>query len=305
MRLGTGAWSNGNGNEGSSSPRLSCPNCGAALAQAAMAAGQRLARCRQCGQMLRRPFRRTWPTSPAAGRESASTAFAWTDTSAFVPTPPEAGDYLETGPNYPPPALQCPYCEHLNQDNPRMGAGQFCGNCGAHLKKTCLNCDAPMYILDHFCTRCRSDQERVKYEVEGMYWQRFNEGKRLAGLGRWQDAERELSLFFEPDPNLDREQIRQARQIYISSIAPFDGGEGLRLYNEARAALRDEEEAYERRLARRRNQRWIVLAALPVLLAVLSALTFGSWWAIFVIVPVVGVALALLILFVLANIGLG
>jgi hypothetical protein len=161
-----------------------------------------------------------------------------------------------------------------------------------------------MYVLDHFCTHCRSDQEKAKYEIEGVYWQHFNEGKRLAQMGRWADAERELGLFFNPLPGLDRDHVRLAHQIYVSSIAPYDGGEGLRLYNEAVEQLRLAQEAYRRKAQRARYGKWAAVGVVILLLAVFSAVTLGSWWAIFIIVPVASLLLIFIIWLILVHLGL-
>jgi hypothetical protein len=277
-----------------------CPACGASLPDEAFAAGQRLARCRHCSKMVRRETSQGWPSSGTLQ-----------DSAAFQPETIQQAqiqqERLQLAPSYAYPALACPYCEHLSQDGPAMRSNgqQFCANCGADLKKACLNCDEPMYILDHFCTRCRSDQEKAKYEIEGVYWQHFNEGKRLAQLGRWQDAERELGLFFNPAPGLDREHVRLAHQIYVSSIAPFDGGEGLRLYNEAVEQLRLTQEAYRQKLQRRKYQKWAAVAVAILCLAVFSAVTLGSWWAVFVIVPLASFILILVAWLILVQLGLG
>ena len=293
MRLDASAWAN----PGEASGRLRCPGCGAGLPHDALGAGQRLTRCRQCGQMVRRAVRRNWP---AAAFESFSgdRNYATIDEDAEV--------RLEVAPDYTYPALPCPYCEHINHDAPpiRVSGQQYCAHCGADLKKSCLNCDAPLYILDYYCTHCRSDQERVKYEVEALYWQHYNEGKRLADIGRWQDAERELSLFFNPHDDLDREHVRRARQIYVSSIAPFDSGHGLQVYNETMAQLRQVDESHARYMQRRKRQRWVWRAGFVVLLGIFSSIFLGSWWAVFVIVPLVALAFIILAFVLLAHLGL-
>ena len=293
MRLDASAWAT----PGEQPARLRCPGCGAGLPFEAMAAGQRLARCRQCGQLVRKAVRRKWPTT-VYETVSGDRNYATVDEDAEV--------NLEVAPGYPYPALPCPYCEHINHDAPpiRSTGQQYCANCGADLKKPCLNCDGPLYILDHYCTHCRSDQEQVKYEIEGMYWQHYNEGKRLAGLGRWADAERELALFFNPRTDLDREHVRRARQIYVSSIAPFDAGQGLQTYNEAVGHLRQADEHDRRRLERRKLQRWAWRGGAVLALSLVSWIVFGSWWAIFLVVPAVGLLLFLLVVFVLAHLGL-
>ncbi len=293
MKLDASAWSN----PGERSTRLYCPGCGAGLPFEAMAAGQRLARCRQCGKLVRKIDRRAWP---------ATIYDKLTGDQNYSGQPDDEEIRLEIAPNYPYPALPCAYCEHINHDHPpvRSNGQQFCANCGADLKKFCLNCDAPIFVLDYYCTHCRSDQEKVKYAVEAMYWQHYNEGKRLAGLGRWEDAERELSVFFNPSPDLDREHIRRARQIYISSIAPYDAGQGLQLYNESIERLRLAEEARERQLQRRQMQRWAWRGGAVVGLAVISWLVFGSWWTIFVIVPGLLLLIAVLVFLLLSHLGL-
>ncbi len=297
MRLDTDVWSYSD--EGAGQPaRWQCPSCGAGLPPEALSSGQRLARCRKCSQMLRLVSARNWPTHPS---ESAPHPLdrGYSAGSALM-------EQLEPLPGYPPPALQCPYCEHVNTDSPsyRASGQQFCANCGADLKKDCLNCDASLYVLDYYCTRCRSDQEQLKYEIEAVYWQHYNEGKRLAALGRWQDAERELSLFFGTATDFDREHLRRARQIYVRSIAPYDAGEGLRIYNDVLEQLRLLEEDSERRLQRRKRRKWVLAGAGFLLLALFSASTLGSWWAIFIVAPVVALLLVLLILFLFGSLGL-
>ncbi|MDB5079396.1 MAG: hypothetical protein JWP00_1320 [Chloroflexi bacterium] len=293
MRLDSSAWSNTGDSAG-----WQCPGCGANLPDAAFAAGQRLARCRRCSKMVHRetPQPQGWPVGPDRPLQE----------SRSFPASPSQPDRLEVAPSYAFPALACPYCEHLNQDgrSVRPDGQQFCANCGADLKKACLTCDEPMYVLDHYCTRCRSDQEKAKYEIEGVYWQHFNEGKRLVQLGRWEDAERELGLFFNPAPGLDREHVRLAHQIYVSSIAPFDGGEGLELYNEAVEQVRLSREAYRQKLQRRKYQKWVGLAVAALLLGILSAVTLGSWWAIFIIVPLASFIIILVGWLILVNLGL-
>jgi hypothetical protein len=290
MRLDTSAWSNtGDGKAG-----WHCPACGAVLPDEAFAGGQRLARCRRCSKLVRRETAQGWPVSGAF------------DGRALPPEGYAEPDRLEIFPSYPYPVMPCPYCEHLNQDGlaQRADGQQFCANCGADLKKLCLNCGEPMYVLDHFCTRCRADQERTKYEIEGVYWQRFNEGKRLAQMGRWADAERELGLFFNPAPTLDRDQVRLAHQIYASSIAPADHGDGLRLYNEVVEQLRLTGAAQRRKQQRQRYYKWVAVAAVVLLLGIFSAVTLGSWWAIFVIVPVASLLILFIGWLILVHLGL-
>jgi hypothetical protein len=291
MRLDTSAWSNtGEGRAG-----WRCPACSAALPDEAFAAGQCLARCRRCSKMVRRETTQGWPLSGPL-----------LDSRALPPEVNAVPERLEIFPSYPYPALPCPYCEHINQDGltQRPDGQQFCANCGADLKKSCLNCAEPMYTLDHFCTRCRTDQEKARYEIEGVYWQRFNEGKRLARTNRWQDAERELGLFFNPAPTLDREQVRLAHQIYVSSIAPADHGDGLRLYNEVVEQLRITQAARRRKQQRQKYYKWVAVAVAVVLLAIFSAVTLGSWWAIFVIVPVASFIILFIGWLLLAHLGL-
>lgn len=293
MRLDSSAWSN----TGESRAGWRCPACSANLPDEAFAAGQRLVRCRRCSKMVRRDTPQGWPLQPSGAIQDTRTS------------PPETSlqERLELAPSYAYPALACPYCEHLNQDGPAMrpNGQQFCANCGADLKKACLSCDEPMYVLDHFCTRCRSDQEKARYEIEGVYWQHFNEGKRLAQMGRWQDAERELGLFFNPTPGLDREHVRLAHQIYVSSIAPSDSGDGLRIYNEAVEQLRLAQQAFQNKLQRRKYQKWAAVALLIGILAVFSAVTLGSWWAIFIIVPLASFILILIGWLILIHLGVG
>lgn len=309
MRLDADTWfdPNSNGNHSETTTRLHCPSCSSALPREAMAAGQRLARCRRCGQLLRRVVgRQAWPNSSAATNESPATAFAWGNLDNTMPHFPQANDVLEIAPSHPYPALPCPYCEHLNRDNLPMRPGQqYCANCGADLKKRCLNCEASLSVLDYFCTHCRTDQERLKYEIEAVYWQRFNEGKRLAQLGRWQDAERELSLFFNPSPNVDRDEARRARQIYVGAIAPGDAGVGLALYNEAVEGLRLSYEGQQRKLQQRKIMQWSLVGVAMVGMAIFSALSFGSWWFIFIIGPAALLVVIVLLAFLLGSIGLG
>lgn len=291
-----------------------CPGCGANLPDESFAAGQRLARCRRCSKMVRRESAQNWPVSGTlrdnqlSGQPNGQPGLPLSSQQTspnFQAAPYFEQEKLEIAPAYAYPALACPYCEHINTDSPSMRANgqQFCANCGADLKKACLNCDAPMYILDHFCTQCRSDQEKARYEIEGVYRQHFNEGKRLAQMDRWQDAERELSLFFNPAPDLDRDHVRLAHQIYISSIAPYDNGEGLRLYNEAVEQGRRLVAAQRRKEQRSKYIKWMAVVAAILLLGIFSAVTLGSWWAIFIIVPLASFILIVVGWLLLASLG--
>lgn len=265
---------------------LICPNCGNALEQHAYEGGKRLARCWHCGGMIRAASQ----TRPEWGRG---------ETLARVKPS------LELVKSYGPPHFQCPYCEHINREsNLQQSDSLFCANCGADLKTACLNCEKPMYVLDHFCPFCRTDQERAQYELEAFFWQQYNEGKRLARSGRWEDAYNYLALFFNPEAiGAEPHRAKLAAEIYRSSIALEDGGEGLRLFNDAIERLRrrvDEDMQQERR---RRLAMWGVGLLVFCMLALWSALTFGAWWAIFVIGLGLVVIVGLLILFVLLSVG--
>lgn len=287
------------------SPKLQCPACKTVLPQSAMASGQRLARCKECGQMVRRAIKQAWPASAsaAANNESDPTTFEWDGTLVYQ-TPQNVA--LEIGPTPTYPAMPCPYCEYVNQaaGKARADGQQFCTNCSANLKKTCLNCDQSLYVLDHFCRFCRADQEKVQYEIEALYWQHFNEGKRLALAGRWEDAEQELSLFFAPDPHLDRQHVRRAHQIYVSNIAPQDGGEGLHLYHDVLEGLRRQEAKQGRGLQRRKYGRWVAIGAVVLGLGLFSSTAFGAWWLIFLLVYLGVIGLAVLAFFAVIQLGL-
>lgn len=275
---------------------LNCPNCGELLERTAFDGGRRLARCWHCGGLVRaqtrpRPVRTESENQGETGRLTGGFSLP----------------RLETAQSYAPPHLQCPYCEHVNRELPQANSPSlYCSNCGAELKKLCLNCDRPMYVLDHFCPYCRTDQERAQYELETLLWQEYNEGKRLAKLGYWEPAHRHLSLFFNPDAiGADPVHAGRAQAVYRHSIAPEDGGEGLRLYNEALQRLRQRANEELKQEERRKQAKWGVVALLVGLLALWSAFSLGAWWAIFAIGFGVVIVLALLILFVLLSIGGG
>src|SRR5690242_5686952 len=122
MSLDASAWSNA----GEGAIRQYCPLCGAGLPSNVIMSGQRLVRCRQCGQMLRRAVKWARPASDSQfGVESPGSPFNWQEATQpdFEPETP-----LEAAPYYPYPALQCPYCEYVNSARP--GLQQFCANCG-------------------------------------------------------------------------------------------------------------------------------------------------------------------------------
>jgi hypothetical protein len=223
---------------------------------------------------------------------------------------------LELVPRYPYPNLQCPYCEHLNYDNVAGDAEngrrtqQYCANCGADLKKACLVCSYPLYILDNFCGRCRSDQEQAEYQLEAVYWQRFNEGKRLAQAKRWEDAYQELSLFFGTDREVadigyNIKQVREARQLYRTSIANHDKGVGLQLYNDSREQLRRVAQAHKRAAQARRFIKYAAVAVGLLMMGTWSAFNLGAWWSIFVLVPAVVLILGFLVILMLIHFGVG
>ncbi len=272
---------------------INCPNCGEVLEQNAFAGGRKLTRCWHCGGMVRAATR----PRPARNGEAGS----WGEAGAGSPVSEKTR--LELAQSYSYPNLQCPYCEHVNQDSANSNS-LYCANCGAELKKDCLHCSKPMYVLDHFCPYCRTDQERAQYELEAFYWQHFNEGKRLARAGQWEECHRHLAIFFEPHAIVtDDQTAQQAQAFYRHSIAPEDGGEGLRIYNESLAKLRrqiDDELKQERW---RTLIKWSVVAGVLGLIAVWSALTFGSWWAIFAMGFGALILIGLVILFIIVSIG--
>ncbi len=309
MQADINTWSN-SGDWEREAGRWRCPACGEGFSQEAFAGGRRMARCRRCSQMVRKVIPGIWPTSPSVGTESAPHPQDWQDFSYQSPTAPLA-EQLELAPSYPPPSLQCPYCEHLSRDMGiiRANGQQFCANCGGGLKKLCLNCTSPMYVLDYHCPVCRSDQEKLKYEIEALYWQQYNEGKRLAQLGRWYDAEQALAIFFRPSPQDDPEEVRRARQVYASNLAATDGGEGLQLYNEAVEQLRQNQAAEQLYLQRQQQRRqwtkWGAIGGALLLMGIFSATTLGSWWAIFLVAPVVVFLLVIILFFLASMFGLG
>lgn len=271
-------------------PGLFCPNCGEVLERNAFEGGRRLARCWHCGGMVRAAIR---------PRSSRTATGEWNE--RVTPR-----TRLEPASWYAPPSLQCPYCEHVNRENPSQTESSkvYCVNCGAALKMACLNCERPMYVLDHFCPYCRTDQERAQYELEVYCWQQFNEGKRLARLGRWDDAHSCLRIFFDPQAAGDDEpRTKYARTVYLNSIAMEDGGEGLRIFNETLEHLRRQANEQLRRDERSRLVKWGVVVALIGALGLWSALTLGSWWAIFAIGIAAIVLVGFLVLFILASIG--
>jgi transcription elongation factor Elf1 len=273
-------------------PNLFCPACGEVLERDAFEGGKRLTRCWHCGGMVKAVVRPKAPWA-VAGQYQEQTERVSNRTR------------LEQVPSYAPPNLQCPFCEHVNRELPGQSnpAGLFCANCGAALQKGCLNCDRPMYVLDHFCPYCRTDQGRALYELEVDYWHQYNEAKRLARMGRWEDAHSYLRVFFDPDVAETNPKAKYARSIYLSSIAPQDGGEGLQIYNETLNHLRWQAKEELRQEQRRRMLKWVIGAFLLGLLALWSAMTFGSWWAIFVIGLGAVVLIGIIILFILISIG--
>ncbi|MEI6045275.1 MAG: zinc ribbon domain-containing protein [Chloroflexota bacterium] len=278
---------------------LNCPNCGEALERNAFEGGRRLTRCWHCGEMVRSAVR----SSRGRAETSPFSSSEWAERN----TPKASGSriQLEQVPSHPYPNLQCPYCEHLNRELVVQAdkTSFYCTNCGAELKKACLNCERPMYVLDHFCPYCRTDQEEAQYELEALYWQQFNEGKRLAKIGHWEDAHRHLALFFNPDAiGADPVNLQRAEAVYRHSIATVDEGEGLRLFNESLQRLRHQIHEELKQEERRRWAKWGLGLLVLGLLALWSAVNFGAWWAIFAIALGVIVVIGLLILFVLLSI---
>jgi len=276
---------------------LNCPSCGEALERGAFEEGRHLARCWHCGKMVRAAVR---PRTSWSALNSGQAEASGRGEQAAI-----SRAQLETAPSYGPPNFQCPYCEHINREvSIQANQTLYCGNCGAALKKACLDCNRPIYILDHFCPYCRADQERVQYELEALYWQQFNEGKRLAKVRRWEEARHYLAIFFDPAAiGADPIQSQQAQQIYRRSIAPEDGGEGLRFYNEALHQMSQQAIKELKQERRREWFKWGFIATIVGLVALWSALTFGSWWAIFAIVLLVGLALGLLAFLFLISVG--
>lgn len=288
--------------------KLNCPACRRLLPREAWLNGQRLGRCRGCGKLVRRVTERPWPW-PVGERpttESAPTAFEWgsSPTAETVQMRSPAPTLLELAPNYPALTLPCPYCEHVNTES--HAPQQFCGNCGANLKKSCAACDAPMFVMDYFCNRCGSDQEQAKLQIEAGYWQRYNEGKRLAGAGDWAGACRELGLFVvgnggENDPL----ETRRARQFYLSTIAPRDNNEGVELYNQAAAALEKLRQKAKRDHAKPSGRnRWgqIIVMWSLVITFVVATIT-GTWWLL--ATPFVMVLIFFFIIVIMGALGLG
>jgi DNA-directed RNA polymerase subunit M/transcription elongation factor TFIIS len=281
---------------GYESERLICPACGNALAKAALEGGQKLVRCRSCGNLVRR---RLQPTVQRPAYESAPPDFEWTP--AWEGTTRQRLEIVQPAPPY---LLQCPYCEHLNRDEGIYSPQQFCANCGADVLRPCPNCGAGVAVLDFVCGRCGSDQEAIRYEIEMDYWQRFNEGKRLAQAKQWEPAARELGLFLDksPNPPYERNELRQARRLYVTAIAPHDNGEGLRLYNEALAQIKRAQETRQRQKKLQKSAGWIAAGVGLVVLTLVSVVVFGSWALL--IVPVAIILLLLVIYFLLAGLGL-
>lgn len=281
---------------GYDSERLICPACGNPLAKAALEGGQKLARCRTCGNLVRR---RIVPSVQRPAYESAPPDFDWTPAWEGIPRP-----RLEIVQPAPPHLLQCPHCEHLNRDEGFYSPQQFCANCGADILRPCPNCGAGVAVLDFVCSRCGSDQEAVRYEIEMDYWQRFNEGKRLAQARQWAAAARELGLFLDDslNPPYDRHDRRQARRLYVTAIAPQDNGEGKRLYEQALVQVRRAEENRQRKKKLQKSAGWLVAAGGIIVLTLVSVLVFGGWALL--IVPVALIGLLLIIYFLLAGLGL-
>lgn len=289
--------------------RLRCPACGKILAQEAWAQGQRLGRCRYCSNLVRRVTERPWPwpvVPPRSTGESGNSSLdsgatgSQEDYSNLPPTSP----VLQVVSGLPALTLPCSYCEHVNRDEGMPQ--QFCGNCGANLKKTCISCSAPMAVTDYFCPRCGNDQEQAKLQVEAFYWQRYNEGKRQSQLGNWEAVRRELGLFLDTRSNdeYDPLEARRARQLYATAIAPRDGGEGIRLYNEALEHLQKRQQGRRRQKALRKTLPRTILAGLLLLPGLLLAATTGAiWWML--AAPAIIVLLIFLVVVILGSLGLG
>lgn len=326
--------------------RLICPICETPLSRRQLLSGRKLARCSGCGNLLRVVEKSGWAESTSATAsfdQDENSEFKWPSAEeeswnglgygtglhdvktepqrpkfARPPTEQSTGQpvatkvTVEIAKRYPYPYLQCPFCEQLNYDvrgpDQNWQTQQFCSNCGADLKKECLNCGYPLYILDHFCGRCRSDQERAEYEFEAWFWQHFNEGKRLAQNKEWGLALRELSLFFGPDRETafygyGARQVREARRVYRGNISNRDRGEGLRLYNECHQQLKKEAQAQAQAMQRRKLAKYLVIGLVLILMGVWSASSLGSWWAIFVLIPAVALIMGGLLLMLLAHSG--
>jgi predicted amidophosphoribosyltransferase len=288
---------------------LLCPNCGVKLRSSQTGSGYRLARCWNCGQMMRfvNALELNWkgnlPNPKDLDRHDPSL------TLPALPDIKDKGFLVEPIKTYTYPHLQCPKCEHVNYAND--SSVQYCVNCGDDLKKSCIVCDQPLYVLDQFCSNCRNDQERAQIELEAFYWQRYNEGKRLAESGNYGEARRNFDLFFSPEYPDDPEQARmynQARFIYRTSIAPVDGNKGIVWYNRVLDAQHTVQERYvqtaTRKAKRTKRRYWVLLAVSVVTMSIASNAIFGAVWAIFLVGPVAGVIAFIILMLLLASIGI-
>lgn len=285
---------------------LLCPNCGVTLRRSQTENGNRLARCWNCGQMLRFVNRVELKWKGALPNPEKF------DINATIPALPEikdAGLLAEATKTYNYPYLQCPKCEHVNYAN--NANFQYCVNCGEDLKKNCIVCDQPLYVLDQFCSNCRNDQERALLELEAFYWQRYNEGKRQTEAGNWQEARRNFDLFFSHDYPDDPEQSRmynQARFIYKTSIAPLEGTDGVVWYNQVLDAQRESQVQYSQAITRKakstKRRYLILLGGLVVTMSLASNAVLGTWWAIFLVGPIAGIIAFVILLLLLFSIGL-
>lgn len=288
---------------------LQCPNCGVKLRPSQTENGYRLARCWNCGQMMRfvNALDLRWK-----GNLPDPKTLDWQNPNLTIPDFPEIqnrGLVVEAIKAYPYPYMQCPKCEHVNYAND--ATLQYCVNCGEDLKKSCIVCDQPLYVLDQFCSNCRNDQERAQIELEAFYWQRYNEGKRLAEAGNYAEARRNFDLFFSPEYPDDPEQARmynQARFVYKTSIAPLDGNDGIIWYNRVLDAQHDVQERYIRSVtkkAKSTKRRYLGLLIVSVIaMSLVSNALLDTWWAIFLVGPVAGIVLFLILLILLFSLGL-
>ncbi len=277
-----------------------CPTCGVTVSQEQLQPDRRLARCWNCGQMLRLVYERAgvaWPASRPP-EESAPTQFNWGEGTKTLPE--MARLRIETAPFYPYPSIQCPHCEFVNSEAGLPNGSLFCVNCGQDLKKNCIVCDTPMYLLDRFCRNCRNDQESAQYQLEAIYWQHYNEGVKLAQAKRWQEARDYLALFFNPAPPQaaqERQRQQQARQIYLRSIAPAEGERGLNLYRKSGEELIKAEARVKTRALRRKFRKWGMIGGGFLLAGIWSTIVLGNFGAIFALIPVAVVIALVLILF--------
>jgi hypothetical protein len=143
-------------------------------------------------------------------------------------------------------------------------------------------------------------------EIVANYTDRYRYGVKMAKQGNWQEAVEALGIFFNPQNTVEKNQIEQARSIFLKYLAPSEKEreKGVKLYWHAKQNLQKDISPNARKW--RRHKRWTGLALVGML--VLIPLVFFFLTEIFGIsVIIVSVSLLVAVLIVLAivsNLGL-